>query len=381
MLIKRPLHLVLCAVFAFLSLSCEKDQGCTDPNASNYDPDAEADDGSCKYKNKGGGNDKKAVPSAYSFENADYSEQNARIELLHKLAQKIGEAENGKKVTEQECLDIYRNNGILKNTSSDLSSKVFPGDTSKFIQWMKQVDAYSGNSNYVIGGYFVNDDSVELQQVIEKGLMGACFYYQATEHHLENMGMYNNENMMGGGQGTERAHQFDQAFGYFGVPDDFSASSPAEVGNSYSDEAWFWGKYCIEADPALGNLDALFQAFREGRTAILNGASSKRKAAVNTIEREWERICAGTLVHYLKETKTNISNNNVPAMIHHWSEGLGFYLSLKYNKDRIISTNDWVTVGNKLGDKPNMTSVQKLDDALNKLQSVYGFSAAEMQNL
>ncbi|MFB6258370.1 MAG: DUF4856 domain-containing protein [Flavobacteriales bacterium] len=380
MLSHRPFLLLLCAVFAFASLSCKKEQGCTDPNASNYDPEAEADDGSCKYDDKNG-DDALKVPDTYDFGNADYSAQTARIELLHKLAQKIGEAENGSKVTQQECLDIYRNNGVLGNSSADLAGKTFPGDTSMFMQWFNQVGAYSGKSAYVIGGYFVNDDSIELKQVVEKGLMGACFYYQATERHLENMEMYNNENMMGGGQGTERAHHFDQAFGYFGAPKDLSPSSPAEVGDNYSEEAWFWGKYCIEMNEAIGNLDPIFEAFLKGRTAIVNEEASKRKKAVRTIEQEWERLCAASLVHYIKETKADINNNDVPSMIHHWSEAFGFHLSLKYNTDRIISDYEWGTLKKKLGDDPNETDVQKLDDALNELQSIYGFTAGEMQNL
>ncbi len=376
---RTSLLLLLFAALAFGTVSCSKEKGCTDPNASNYDPEAEEDDGSCKYDNSGG-NDKISVPSTYNFDNVDYSGQTARIELLHRLAMKIGEAENGNAVTTQECLDIYRNNGILSNTPKKLSNKTYPGDTSMFINWFQQVDTYSGQSSNVIGGYFVNDDSIELKQVVEKGLMGACFYWQATDKYLEDLGLDDDQNVQQG-KGTERAHHFDEAFGYFGAPKDFSASSPAEVGNSYTDEAWFWGKYCIEMDGALGNLNTTFDAFLEGRTAIVNGESSKRKSAVNTIEQEWERICAASLVHYIKETKADINNNDTASMIHHWSEAFGFHLSLKYNTDRIISMSDWNSLQNKLGTKPNATDVPKLDDALNKLQNVYGFTAGEMQNL
>lgn len=42
-------------VSSLLVVSCRK-EGCTDQNASNYDPDAENDDGSCIYDSNGGGN-------------------------------------------------------------------------------------------------------------------------------------------------------------------------------------------------------------------------------------------------------------------------------------------------------------------------------------
>lgn len=36
--------------------SCKKEEGCTDPAATNYNPDAKKDDGTCTYGNGGGGN-------------------------------------------------------------------------------------------------------------------------------------------------------------------------------------------------------------------------------------------------------------------------------------------------------------------------------------
>jgi hypothetical protein len=48
----RPVLLMLCMALLSLSMvvfsSCVE-KGCTDPNATNYDPDAEKDDGSCVY--------------------------------------------------------------------------------------------------------------------------------------------------------------------------------------------------------------------------------------------------------------------------------------------------------------------------------------------
>lgn len=39
------------------TVSCNKQEGCTDPSATNYDPDAEEDDGSCKYPDDDNNND------------------------------------------------------------------------------------------------------------------------------------------------------------------------------------------------------------------------------------------------------------------------------------------------------------------------------------
>lgn len=358
--------------------SCKKEEGCTDPNASNYNADAELDDGSCEYENSE--DSKMEVPSTYEFDHVDYSGQTARIELLDMLAKKISEAENGNKVTEQELLDIFNNNGAISGTSKNLADKVFPDDKSMYLDWFKEVDSLSGDMDNVVDGRFVNNDSIELNQVVEKGLMGACFYYQAMEVYLTDLELDDNETVTEG-KGTEMAHHFDEAFGYFGAPVDFSASSPAEVGNSYTDEAWFWGKYCIGRNDALGNLNTIFDAFLEGRTAIVNDESSKRKEAVTTIKEEWEKVCAANLAHYLKSTRDDIENGAADGdKYHHWSEAYGFYLSLQYNSEKIISDADWQSIGNDLGDKPADTDKSKLDNALTTLQNAYGFTNGEMSN-
>ncbi|MDZ7848705.1 MAG: hypothetical protein U5L96_19335 [Owenweeksia sp.] len=56
---KKLKSLLLCstlAAFAGFTTSCEKEQGCMDESALNYDPDAEEDDGSCVYDDDTDGN-------------------------------------------------------------------------------------------------------------------------------------------------------------------------------------------------------------------------------------------------------------------------------------------------------------------------------------
>ena len=43
------LYIITILLFAAIGVSCSDPDGCTDPNAINYDPDATTDDGSCEY--------------------------------------------------------------------------------------------------------------------------------------------------------------------------------------------------------------------------------------------------------------------------------------------------------------------------------------------
>ena len=49
--LKTIISITLIGSIAVFSSSCKRREGCTDPNAINYDSKAKHDDGSCEYSN------------------------------------------------------------------------------------------------------------------------------------------------------------------------------------------------------------------------------------------------------------------------------------------------------------------------------------------
>ena len=105
----------------------------------------------------------------------------------------------------------------------------------------------------------IGGDGLDHAQLIEKGLMGACLYYQATSVYFGDDRMNVDNEMVEVGEGTEMEHHWDEAFGYFGVPKDFPTST---------DGLFFWGSYSNQRNGILESNQKLMDAFLKGRAAI-----------------------------------------------------------------------------------------------------------------
>ncbi len=366
---KRALTLTIPA-FILGFTACNKDDDTSEPNNDNSS-----------------GDDKIEVPDNYDFSNLDYSGQTIRIELLDKLSQRISKGGDGMNVKETDLVDVFENNGVLPNTSKRLANKTFDQHRQRFYDWFKTIDSITSangpeNGGQIKNGRLFTADGVEPAQMVEKGLMGATFYYQATSVYLAGLPQDDNSNVTDG-KGTEREHHFDEAFGYLGVPKDFDSNNADEKPGDYTGSAWFWGHYILSRSPDLDEdlRQKIFDAFLKGRTAISNGNSDERKKQVNKIYDLWEELVAANVVHYLNSTISDIQNNATGAKWHHWSEAKAFTQCLRYNPERAISDAELTDMHNFLKDTPKNVTEQDLKDAKVKMQDIYGFSNAEMTNL
>ena len=329
----KLLHkLLFASVFALSITSCAK-KGCTDPTAANYDSIAEEDDGNCDYTYN--------VPSEYVFTDGDgnstvsYSGQTARMDMLSEMVSYLKTANNDPAVTlsATDLLAMYDNsyNGWsdadLVGNGKQLKSKTALDDAgiqSMFEGWMNAAAAATPSSNT---SYLQDASGLEWTQVIEKGLMGACFASQMTSNYLAGISSDDNTTIEDGKYYTEMEHHWDEAYGYFTDAPDYPTNGTDR----------FWGKYANKSylEDNIGSATDIATAFRTGRAAIASGNMSDALAQAEIIKTETKQMVAGMALHYLNDVKAQISSGTADqsSINHSMSEALAFIFGIQFITD------------------------------------------------
>ena len=365
-------------ILAVTFTSCKKEEGCMDPKSLNYNPDAKVDDGSCEYGYE--------VPTTYNFENVDYSGQTQRLGMLTEMVNYMKTANTvGVALNAQKLKDMYANQNapftdpeLNAATSKQIKNKVFDLDQMLFEEYIDKLVAASQSTTAGSDGvagvvtsndgtkkYLMDANGFEYAQIIEKGLMGALIYYQATAVYLsdEKIGPSVDNTNVVAGKGTTMEHHWDEAFGYFGVPKDF----PTTAATAY------WGKYTMARDQHLQSNTKLMNAFLKGRAAITNKDMAAKVNARTAVRTEWEKVVAATAISYMNKAKADFADDALRN--HALSEGMAFIMALKYNPDKKISNQQIDAILNHIGINFYNVTVAGIDAARNELSSIYGMDA------
>ena len=348
------------SVLALAVSSCSK-KGCMDPTAANYDSAAEKDDGKCDYTYD--------VPSEYVFTDGDgnntvsYSGQTARMDMLSEMVSNLKTANNDASVTlsTSDLLAMYDNSYTgwsdtsLVGNGKQLKSKTALGDAgiqSMFEGWMNAAAAATPSSNT---SYLQDASGLEWTQVIEKGLMGACFASQMTSNYLAGISSDDNTTIEDGKYYTEMEHHWDEAYGYFTDAPDYPTNGTDRFWGKYANKSYLEDNICSATDIAT--------AFRTGRAAIAAGNTADALAQAEIIKTETKQMVAGMALHYLNDVKAQISSGTADqsSINHSMSEALAFIFGIQF-----------------VTDSPDMSSAEVMA-LVNQIEpSVAGFSQNTM---
>ncbi len=261
-----------------------------------------------------------------------------------------------------------------------------------------------GDSSVQLNTVSVDAYGRDYRQLIQKFLLGAVTFSQATNDYLQT-DFANALELADGATYTVAEHYWDEAFGYFGAARNYAdytdneiaeSSGRVEYSSGYNDangdglidirsEVNFGNSTnCAKRDRATaGNSNPTdftaeaFEAFLIGREILKNAAdagelTAEAQAALNsqieTAALTWEKCIAATVVHYINDTIGDMDNfdttnnsfadlANFTDLAKHWSEMKGFALGLQFSPESPFRANaaaldDLRDVLSLMGDAP-----------------------------
>lgn len=312
------------------------------------------------------------VPATYTFErnavtSVDYSGQSSRLLMLDEMGKYFSTAATNGTVADDAVLsDMYANvNNRYTGAGLNVSGKQLKDKTAASKDYFslylgggsiaEQVsvrdlfetqfdngDAASQGATASAGvaGVYLDGTSkrlfaangLEPQQVLLKGMMGACFMDQIANNYLSlnkldggtNKVDNTNKVLLTGKSYTEMEHNWDEAYGYI-----YGADNLTITPNTFK----FWSSYInqVNADTDFNTLKAdIDLAFRKGRAAIVANDYKVRDAQIDIIKSKLAMVSAVRAVFYLQEGKGKLATDKGAKAFHALSEGYGFIMSLRY---------------------------------------------------
>lgn len=352
------------AVFAFSLISCEK----------NPDP--------------------LVIPAAYNGTNYS-TNTSTQYDLRARMAALVTEIKKGRSegviLDYNTLLQLYTNGTpSLNNHTTDYYYNRLAGTGN----WLNELANASGNiyvpgtpagQGGTFGGYLFDENGLELEQMVEKGLFGAAMYNHAV-------------NLMKVGNLTPA--NVDQLLAIYGAHPDFP-NTPTAANASNPDQ--FMAGYAARRDKNDGQ--GLYTQIKNGflklQAAVDAGDdyNKERDEALIAIRTSWEKANFATVINYCYSvistmSATNPSDSDKAKALHAYSECVGFVhgwrtISQDY---KIISDNEIDEILLLLNAPQNglpssykfvtdpLNELPKLTQVIQKLQTKYQFTNQEMED-
>jgi hypothetical protein len=340
-----------------------------------------------------------ASPDTYEFmrnnaSSVSYNGQNERLDQVEAIKSYLNEGDSGNPISATILNAAYTNqggngNGFFEFSSTkQLRDKTFlPDLDNRFMEALfEDAEAASTSgataSNGVAGlivrensgnTVLINASGREYTQLIEKGIMGTVMYNQIYNTYFSDDRIGNdveNTALVEGANYTSMEHHWDEAFGYWNPPLDFSSNWPSERAN----EDRFWSHYSNTVDPFIGTNNQIMRAFIDGRTAIVNNDLDEKNIQRDILFEKLELVSAAVSIHYINDALEALNENKIGEAFHVMSEAWAFVNALKYSPNRKISVEEIIKIQETdLGSDGNFWNVNAagLNTAKSTLLSIY----------
>ncbi len=277
---------------------------------------------------------------------------------------------------------------------------------------------------------YVTAEGLDLQQLVQKFLLGSVTYSQAAEDYLRaDKGLKKQNSAEDDVEKpyTSLEHQWDEGFGYFGAAHDYNLYTDAENSDQQDNDTNsdgvidFYSEYSFghsvnAAKRDKGSVDNAaatdfsknaMDAFIAGRALIqanfgtdplVEDVYQAYHAELVDISKvalaNWEKAVAATVVHYINDVIADYALMGVSTdyseekLAKHWSEMKGFALGLQFSPASVsvISMADLKSIHADFTEAPVLTVdakaayVAQLNNARDTLQAAYAFDADNVAN-
>lgn len=405
--------------FVLCSSCAQRERGCTDMTALNYNPDAIYDNGDCLYA--------MPTPTDYGFVRFGASSVNyagmaatqCRIQTIEYWLQQLGSNTATTALYADTLLALYGTSTahiiVQPPTSppispqqisdigtatalSSLINKTYRAD-SIADTLLRVIKARSSNPTYLhTANVYTADNGTDAQQLLHTTLLGAVLYHQGAKI-LNDLTEFNNTLLVSGSNYTAMEHAWDEAFGYYGAATDLLQYAPAQLSQAntcYNDSnqdgsinpATEYNHanvqqasqlYTQAATTQLYN-ELIFHAFVTGRTAITNKNYTLRRQQAQFIVQTWETMLANSAYQNAQLLQTALQQLGTPqqdtaAVNRHWSAMRGYVLALQYNSQATISTEQLAQLRVWCGLQPvyDLSFGSNISQITTLLDNVYNF--------
>jgi len=171
-----------------------------------------------------------------------------------------------------------------------------------------------------LGRYLVDARGFEVNQIIQKALLGALLLDQIDNVLMTNSGLTaDNSKVVTGKLYSEREHNWDMAYGYL------TSNATMVTDYNITPRERFLAGYLNEKNGAAS--PGVYMAFLKGRAAIVNNDETTLKAQADIIRTELEKTLAKAAVSYLAAWKAGAT---LDVKAHALGEGVGFIYALRF---------------------------------------------------